>query len=245
MRPLLFFTLSWSLLAADKFDVVSIRPAAGGSPGIQGGPGTTSPEQMTWRGITRLGFVAQVFDLPRISQASIIKEKMGYPDSPFDISATVPAGTTKEEVKIMIRTMLEERFGMKWHLETQERTVYELRIAKGGLKLQLHPTDPNKSPSELIAGVQGRVENYTMADTVSLAQRVLNEPDIVVIDKTGLQGSFDAKLQFVLMEPTTGTSALPNFRTMLEQDWGLHLEKTKAPIEMVVIDHMDKTPTEN
>ncbi len=64
-----------------------------------------------------------------------------------------------------------------------------------------------------------------------------------VIDKTGLTGTYDFKLSY---RPVSDSSSdLPDFFTALQEQLGLKLESRKVPVEFLVIDHIDKIPTEN
>jgi uncharacterized protein (TIGR03435 family) len=184
-----------------------------------------------------------------------------------------PGGT--DLVALRLQSLLEERFRLRCHLETREFPVYQLIIAKGGPKLKLSdaqgPTRPpelGNSPAPKPGGPvprgSGRIgtgyyeaHGIEFEGFVSALSRRLGR---VVVDKTGLKGLYDVKLQWTPdMDPgigpiaTTTTTGIdsptsdfsgPSIFTALQEQLGLKLESTKAPLEVLIIDSVDK-PTEN
>ena len=133
-----------------KFDVASVRVAAPRGRGEStplgartGGPGTSSPERISWRATILGNLIREAYGVKRL-QVLGPQWIMTFDDvdTRFDISATMPPGTSKERLNLMLRSLLEERFGVKVHWETQERPAYTLVVAKGGAKLkESNPTD--------------------------------------------------------------------------------------------------------
>lgn len=139
----------------------------------------------------------------------------------FDISATLPAGTSQDQVPDMLKALLADRFQMKFHRETKEFPVYGLVVAKGGLKAQQSPTDsqsdgapdPAKAPVNVTgSGGRGGVNinlghgsSFTLADNkfvarkltmASLAESLGRFEDRPVVDMTGVAGNYDLDLEF-------------------------------------------------
>jgi uncharacterized protein (TIGR03435 family) len=79
-----------------------------------------------------------------------------------------------------------------------------------------------------------------MKTLASILERPAGHP---VVDKTGIAGNFEIKLRYA--PPNDSKSDLPDFFTALQEQLGLKLEPQKVPVEMLVIDHADKIPTEN
>ena len=78
-------------------------------------------------------------------------------DSKYDITAKIPPDTSNEDFKLMLQHLLAERIGLVVHHEAQEQTVYELGIAKGGLKMrQAEPAPANEPPSDPTASADGK-----------------------------------------------------------------------------------------
>jgi uncharacterized protein (TIGR03435 family) len=156
----------------------------------------------------------------------------------------------------MIQKMAAERYKLTFHPDKKELSVYVLSVAKGGPKLTKSEGDPNGLPGLFFRGKPGDlgVRNATIADFTGLMQSaVLDKP---VVNQTGLTGKYDFTLlwtpddsQFQGMgakipPPTDSANAPPNLYTAIQEQIGLKLEATKAPADVMVIDHVEK-PSEN
>jgi len=206
----------------------------------------------------------------------------------FDINATLPPGATQEQVPDMLKALLADRFGMKFHRETKDFPVYGLVVAKGGLKMKESTPAPDDSPDNAkpatnVSGSGGRggvhIEYghgsfFTMADNKFVARKLpmssftevlARFEDRPVVNMTELQGSYDFDLEFtpedylamlIRSAISAGVTLPPEALRALSgssgdsllnalQRLGLKLETRKAPLEVLVIDRIDKTPTEN
>ncbi len=254
MRLVLLLSLCSTLIGADRFEVTSVRVADPSVPWTQGtspsgGPGTDSPERITWRR-TPLGILLR--SGAGLGDAQIVAPNWvmfyaGY-DTIYDISASVPLGTTREQLRGMILHLLEDRFGMTFHREMQERTVYALRVAPGGLKLKLSDQDPSKPsvgiPITLSDGSSGiSLSQGTMKSAATMIQHALVDEQAVVVDQTGLDGVFTAALKYA--DPLAQGAFEESLPSALEHQWGLKLERSKAQVEVFVVDAINKVPTEN
>jgi uncharacterized protein (TIGR03435 family) len=132
---------------------------------------------------------------------------------------------------------LEQRFHLSTHREMKDIPGYALVVAKGGPKLQANQGAPQVAyinPDRLLAQ-KASVE--TFAAMLAMPTR---RP---VVDSTGIQGMYDFDLRFAPME--ANDSSLPTLFTALQEQFGLKLQSQKVPVNMLVIDHADKIPTEN
>jgi uncharacterized protein (TIGR03435 family) len=174
----------------------------------------------------------------------------------YDILAATPGETRPltEQQMAMVRTLLTERFALKFHTEPKEFAVYVLTAAKGGVKLKETET-PGKEPYLINTVFPGDrialpARNVTMAEFASMLQRgVFDRP---VLDKTELSGRYDFDLEWTYDDNQFGgalpplapqTSGKPDFFAALQQ-LGLKLESSRAPIDAIVIDGVQK-PSEN
>lgn len=163
-----------------------------------------------------------------------------------------------------LQTLLEDRFNLAVHRETRELPVYELTVAKGGAKLQPPTCIPRASTDVTVApgksmrdycgwggwGI-GRYE-FTDGNMSNLAGGLSGMLERIVVDKTGITGRFHLQLTFApddsvrrfpdLPAPPPGDA--PNIFTALQEQLGLKLESAKGPVEVLVIDHVEK-PSEN
>jgi uncharacterized protein (TIGR03435 family) len=162
----------------------------------------------------------------------------------FDITAKYPPDTKDADRPAMLRTLLEDRFKLAVHRESKEMAGYGLVVAKGGFKLK--PVEAGGSGTDSHGG---RVRVLT-AKKVSLAQvadfvaRVLGE---VVVEKTGIDGVYDFELRWTVDDQAPGVEAetAPSLFTALQETLGLRLQRQKVPVEMIVVDHVERVPTEN
>jgi uncharacterized protein (TIGR03435 family) len=228
----------------------------------------------------------------------------------FDISAKVPAGTTKAQSKVMLQNLLADRFKLVLHHSTKESSIYALLVAKGGPKLkesakestddaaaapppggqrmdgpgrgmmgkdgmpQLPPGTPRGTPMMIGEGQMiapgGKIRMIRNGATIREFLDVLaNQLDRPVMDMTGLSGRYDITLDFAIDPsimhakmaamgggpPSPGTastegaaqdpSGADTMFSALKEQLGLRLEVRKGPVDLLVIDSVQKTPTEN
>ncbi len=173
-----------------------------------------------------------------------------------------------EDLRSMLRAMIAERFQMKWHMEDHPVTAYTLLAVKSRLRPTLDPTErtrckegpgPDGKDPRIASPVLNRLitcQNMTLAQIGDELQRVANGYIYnTVVDSTGLKGSYDFTLSFSSADkvlPNAGDAAnssdpngaLSVFEAVNKQ-LGLKLEKTKRPYPVLVIDHIDETPTAN
>jgi uncharacterized protein (TIGR03435 family) len=156
----------------------------------------------------------------------------------------------------MLRQILTERFKLTVHHENRELPVYALSVAKGGAKLKESVIDPAVAASARRGGgVQmsmGMIAAHecTIPYFLSMLSRQLGRS---IIDRTGLTSNYDFTLRWSA-DTGAGTSsndpagtqpdALPSIFTAVQEQLGLKLESTKAPADVLVVDHLER-PTQN
>jgi uncharacterized protein (TIGR03435 family) len=146
-------------------------------------------------------------------------------------------GLTREQLQPRLQQLLEQRFHLITHRETKDLSGYALVVAKGGPRLQTNkgaPQDGSIYPDRLLA------HNVSMQAFAAMLAGPTGRP---VVDSTGIEGMYDFNLHYAPME--ANDSSLPSLFTALEEQFGLRLQPQKVPVEMLVIDHVEKTPTEN
>jgi uncharacterized protein (TIGR03435 family) len=207
----------------------------------------------------------------------------------FDISAKLPAGATREQVPDMLKSLIEDRFKLKTHMDSKEFPVYALIPAKGGIKLKESPVDDDTAAAGAPApnvnvtatggarGVTidlGRGAYFAFADNKLEAKKLTMQAfcdtlarfmDKPVVDMTDLKGTYDITLNFTPEDYTAmlirsaisaGVTLPPQALKALEfssgdslasalQLVGLKLDSRKAPLPVLVVDKIDKNPTEN
>ena len=190
----------------------------------------------------------------------------------FDVDATIadadrdalkklPADQKLEQYRLRVRTLLADRFNFKASMQTRELPVYALVLAKGVPKPALAPAPPD-TLAQRTPTLGGFSSGQVKAGAVSMAvfaDWLSGRPDVdgrPVVDATGLKGSFDFTLGFARAgeQPTpydaanahnnTAQDADVPLLTALEEQLGLKLEPRRAPVEVLVIDHVEP-PTPN
>lgn len=248
------------------FDVASIRPiAAGGRPthgwvGVQFRPDgveaafQTLPDLLCYAyGYKNLRFDGQISGLPAwaATQRYDIEAKM----SPVDVAEFQKLSKDEQERRRqeMMQSLLAERFHLRLHRGSKEIPVYELVVAKGGLKMQDAATDPNPplkkgEDGKPLPGVRWLEKTSvwqaqsvkSLADMLSMPAAFVGRP---VVDKTGLSSAYDFALDWSVYSAKAAasdspTSDVPSIFTALGEI-GLKLQPATASMETVVIDHVD------
>lgn len=178
----------------------------------------------------------------------------------FDVEAKVSEadepkmnGLTGEQLRQMLRSLLEERFHLKYHHETRELPVYTLTIAKSGFKLKEAAPEGGDHNSGIRSHGPGHFEGIN-AKIEFLTHVLSQQPEIshTIIDKTGLTGSYNFDLQWTPADrnaagpdsASTPDASGPSLFTAVQEQLGLKLEPQKGLVDVIVIDSVEK-PTEN
>jgi uncharacterized protein (TIGR03435 family) len=140
-----------------------------------------------------------------------------------------------------MQTLLADRFGLKTHRETREMAIYAVSVAKGGFKPPLAPEPDVFGQQPFQSAGLGRLVGTQV--TVWMLAKVLSDPlGRTAQDQTGLRGVFDFKLDWA---PDGVTDGRPSLFTALEEQLGLKLEARRGPVEVLVIDHVERAPKGN
>ena len=275
-----FLLVSAEAQAKPEFEVASVHESKSeGKPysNIPLGPGPQYAEVggiFSARNQLLLGYIVFAYKPANTYQLKTLRA--GQPDwvrsARFDIEARAPGNPTKDEMRQMVRTLLEARFHIAVHRETREVPVFSLILAKPGrLGKQLiphPPDDPDCSKTPLPQAMPGAYASVcgeaasilpTTPGDQALAGRNVAIPRIVVsltnssnnidrpiLDATGLTGTYDFKLEWTPEadgpNPTDGTGTF--FLEALREQLGMKLVPAKGLVEVLLLDHVDHL-TEN
>ena len=252
------FVSAAAQITEPRFEVASVKPNQSGEVAIRvdtsGGRFTATNAPLML--LIRLAYAIPEF---RISNA---------PDwvrtDRFDVSATIGGAASRERQNAMLRTLLRERFGLVGRIDVQEQPIYILVRSRPEATLlptlKRSPTDcaaltaaarsgtPLPPSDRILCGVQRRpggvsVGGMTMGQIA--AELLTPEAGRLVLDQTGLEGAFDFDLDFVpAAAQGVAASDAVTLTTALQEQLGLRLQPQRGPVEMLVIDSVEK-PTPN
>jgi uncharacterized protein (TIGR03435 family) len=240
-------TANWIVLAALAafgqseaplaFEVASVKPNDSGS-GSSHTNGTTGQLTITNRSLKDLIEMAySVHDFQIVGPEWLGSVK-------FDIVAKIPAGAQKNQRPGMMQTLLLERFHLVIHRESREMPAFALIAGKSGPKLQqVKPGDTNLNNNGHNGAMTIDGEGVSMAVLAETLTRIVEHP---VVDKTGLEGVYNLKLEYTADNAKSdGPDSGPSIYTALQEQLGLKLQTQKLPIEVIVVDRVERVPTEN
>ncbi|HEV1284234.1 MAG TPA: TIGR03435 family protein [Bryobacteraceae bacterium] len=307
---MVFASVAWG----QTFDVATVKPIApptGGGRGVirigppTGGPGSKDPGRIHYPFTNLKTLLQNAYDVKdfQISGPAWLSTER------FDIQATMPPETTKEQFCVMLQNLLAERFKVTVHRETKELPMYSLIVTKNGPKLKESPPEtpvaapvdgddvpkapppPLPGPGQMkfdaegfpilplpVGGGRGGIfqmmmpgrsrliaQRQTMQDLAERLSSALTKP---VTDATGLKAKYDFTLTFSPEglnsgmfggappppPPGGGGRSLENMPDVeppqdlfsaIQAQLGLKLDPKKGPVELIVVDKAEKTPTEN
>lgn len=230
--------------SAPAFDVASIKPANPAArpgrvqlailPTISTGPATLSSRSATVKDLIAAAYgieTYQVFGGPPWLESDR-----------FEVLAKSDKPASRDQLLLMLRPLLKDRCKLAFHTETKEMRVYALTASKN-VSLQ-RPLTPSEAAKPTLNHL---VRNWDMPALARYLTRF--GADMPVIDRTGLSGEFslDLDMDSVVSAAYQNNGAAPTNENMfdatvemIEHQTGLKLVPTSAPVEMLVIDHVDR-----
>lgn len=148
----------------------------------------------------------------------------------------------------MLQKILEERFNLKFHYEMKELPVYALVKGKSGIRMtEIQPALGSNGMKDGGGREVTRGQIKSMGQPMKpLVNALTMELKRVVVDRTGLTGNYNFTLKWTPNEgtPPAGDASddlsAPSIFTAVQEQLGLKLEPTKAPVQILVIDHLER-----
>jgi len=267
-----------------SFDVASVKPAtSGGSIACSGGPGTADPGLWRCSNMPLALVIAKAFrfqDYQFSTHDPCCLER-------FDIEVRVPESTNNDQFNAMLQNLLKERFRLAFHFQQKEMSIYELTVAAKGPQMKRSPPgrphdfepwwilsgstkglDKDGYPvfAEASNGLAGSAGHFRWTGlnvtTEDIAKTLSDQSNRPVVDATGLKGSYDVDLKWIVdldftlsergkaeLRETIGdlpdSGGGPTLVRAVEDQLGLRLNSKKGPGEIVVVDHVEEFPTVN
>ena len=235
-------TFGQSARAPQAFEVASIRANPGPWHVLMGY--SSSGTRLTLEAFDVAGLITEAYNV-KGDAIAFTPSSIEY----YDIVAKAAGegSLTRVEFRPMLQTLLAERFNLKFHREMREMPVYALVLGKNGPKFKESAPDAPRMSNH---GVNGRNQNMTLSQVTmeSVADQIKSGSglDRPVLDRTGLAGKYDIKLE-ATPEFRINSSPQPGDISVfdaVQQQLGLKLEPQKAIVDVLVVDHVEK-PTAN
>jgi uncharacterized protein (TIGR03435 family) len=229
---------------APAFDVASVKVnAAGVGEGQRGRETITpSPGGVTMTNVHLKSVVQWAYHVQGIQVTG-----PGWLDNDtYDIVARAAGQTPLDRLRVMMQTLLAERFKLALHRETKDMPAYVLTVAKGGHKLT-----ESKGGGDMEVKPNGRMGvSFSRVTLAQLSELTSSPLQGVVVDQTGLKGRYDFSLDMSsYMTGDARPMGIDDRINMLIQavneQLGIRIDQKKVPSEVLIVDHAEKVPTEN
>jgi uncharacterized protein (TIGR03435 family) len=209
-----------------------------------------TPGALTAGNMAVSSYIKWAWSLRGDYQLAVPASLQAYAGARYAIVARADDPAPIDQLRLMLQTLLTERFHLVVHSETRNAPVFALVVANGGPK-QLH--DPaaddvphmDVDPASAGGGQRWRFHNEPVSALIGIMSNGLSRP---IIDMTGIQGSFD--FTFVLpawnrAEGPLADHVVSDVFPEVQRQLGLRVQAQTGPIEVLVVDRLDKTPSEN
>ena len=240
MRGILLLLVPFALAAQPSFDVASIKLAPAHPFGSRSVSKNREETRLIYQGVSIRGLIADAYHVQQrqVSAPDWIDTQI------FDITATYSKEAGEKAIPEMLKSMLAERFGLKLHEETKDMPLYSIQPAKTGVKMKKAEADLGKFNTQ-----SGKTAAHitAAASMSSLAEQLSGMLDRPVVDQSGLEGDWVIDLQWTLdsSDAPGADSIAPSIFTAMQEQLGLRLVAGKGPVRQLVVDHVEKLPTEN
>src|SRR5688572_17386429 len=226
------------------FEVASIRrnESGSGGSGLNVRPGGA--------------FTATNYSLARLVQYAYNMSEsqiVGGPDwirsDRFDVTARAAADVPRDQIALMVQSLLRDRFKLRLRPDKREMQVLELLLARGDGRVgpnlrDCADPDIRAATNSVTAPRGGAAAAGGCGSLARLVGFVGAQMNSIVVDKTGLKGEWRYSIMFGPDLQDSGNPDLVPFATALREQLGLRLERTRGPVDVLVIESVD-TPTEN
>lgn len=226
------------------FDVAVIKPAAPLELGRTSVHKSVTKEKgikgrLSYQGISLMDLIADAY----LIQHRQISGPDWLASQRFDILASIPADQANNQIPEMLKALLQERFSLKTHDEMKETQVYRLLVAKVGPKLEKVEKETGISGKSTKTTEQIHAQTTLTSFAEYLSDR-LNRP---VIDETSLTGRYSIQLAWT-PDTAVATESDPTGASLfsaVQEQLGLRLVSGKMNARLLVVDSINKHPTEN
>ena len=225
--------------AQSTFDVATIRPSGGEVKFERNGKTEAAYGTLRMRDVTVSTCIQWAYDI----SPALIYGPPSLKEAHYDITAKTDASATQQQMRIMLRALLADRFKLAFHLEKKELRVYTLVVSKNGIKMHLSAPGGEMSRENSATGM--------VAHSISMQELAtyLSDPlDAPLTDATGLPGRYDLAIDFTPYVDMKQGDIRPDpaavIGAALKGDLGLELVRAKQQVDVTIVDHVEP-PSEN
>ena len=236
------FVVVWSTItppetSAQEFEAASIRV---NKSGVFAGSLERSVGQLTLRNASLRECIELAYGI--LDKHYALSGPTWLDSDRYDIIAKASSTTPKEQLLLMLRKLLADRFHLKVHRERRSVRVYALVVVRGGPKMKA----ASGVDSNFTFGT-GHVaaSELSMAEFADRLGGPVFQLGYPVIDSTGIRGTFDFTLDWSSGDAAVEPLARPSLFTAIEEQLGLKLRSEKSMIDIWVVDHAERVPVEN
>jgi uncharacterized protein (TIGR03435 family) len=236
MRMAILFVTTALLAGQAPFEVASVKPSARVLGPDYGNKMTYLPTGFSAKNSTLKRLIAETYHV----QPFQVTGPKWLDSNEYDIDARSTGAATSGQIRASLQVLLSERFHLALHRETKEMRVYNLM--GDGSKLKQGTST---------AGFHGDLDHFASFLAIQLTIHGMDDPakpgiatsaPAPVLNRTGLTGEYDIDAE---IRPEPGADMFTLWQRVLREQLDLHLESAKAPIEILVVDSADKTPSAN
>jgi uncharacterized protein (TIGR03435 family) len=220
-----------------EFDAISIRPHG---PEAVRPSVTANPTRLTIYNTSLSGLIKLAYDLRDWQLA-----RPAWLDSTrFDITATTTTPASREDLLKLLQPVLASRFKLTTHRGNKVVPVFKLVASKSGPKFKSSEFHTSLMMRPRGAGALEITGRSSLSEFADLVGTQAGRP---AVDQTGLTGNFDLKLRYAPELPglAPSMSGAPSLFAALQQQLGLRLVPGKLPLDVMVVDHAERSPSEN
>lgn len=229
------------------FEVASVKPdlrARAGGMGSRCEIITPEPGRLTMLNVRMTTCIAWAYDVKDYQ----VSGPNWMEDERYDIAAKAADAVPEKELHAMLQGLLAERFKLEFHRQKKELPLLVLQVAKNGPKF--HESKGNGDFSFQRTGRAGvTIQGAPVSQLVDLLAQVLRMP---ILDETGLKGRYDIAVDMASYLPENFEHSMgpqPDLAgivmSALPEQLGLKLESRKSLLDVLIVDHAEKAPTEN
>ena len=152
----------------------------------------------------------------------------------YDIDAKAAGPVSRDDLRRMLQALLADRFQLRLHRETKELPAYVLTVGKNGHKMRESKADASEVSRSQYRGIR-------MWEFAAYSSNFLEVP---IVDATGLQPAYDFTLNTAPYQ-SPGGDRVSAFRDAVQDQLGLRVESRRAPVQFLIVDHVEKIPAGN